>query len=412
MIFFETGDITYEESQKQYCYSCGYQWLSRKGDTPKTCPRCKLSKCDISSVKKALCKKCGNEWQKMKENEPCPKCGHSLSDRNPLDMLHCNQCDHEWLKRSKDLPKKCPVCRTSKWNDERIPIHTCRKCGYMWRTRSENPNKCPKCQSKKWDVTAHKLQCRRCGHRWVTQEGRTSDEVRICPSCKSRKWNETPKLAICRSCGAYYIGRFNGPESRCPSCNSKRASFNNVCGFCGTAWASTEDWAVCPRCGKPRPNQKEEKTIEIWTDGNFSLRYVHTDEFGFIYLWEGKEPTAVTYFHYLLKKLSITAEQFIARLSDPKYEMDWKGLAQNMYEHRDDYLENVPYLIKRLNICRFDATILSIHFTGMGPEAIAVKFGLSIEEVRRSFDRIMAAYSDKGIVVNDSIFTEDPISLY
>lgn len=41
-----------------------------------------------------------------------------------------------------------------------------------------------------------------------------------------------------------------------------------------------------------------------------------------------------------------------------------------------------------------------------------MRFGMSIENVRKAFDRIMAAYADNGIVVDDSIFTDDPISQY
>ncbi len=48
----------------------------------------------------------------------------------------------------------------------------------------------------------------------------------------------------------------------------------------------------------------------------------------------------------------------------------------------------------------------------MCPEAIALLRGETIESVRLAFDAIMRSYSDSGIVVNDSIFTDDPISLY
>lgn len=90
----------------------------------------------------------------------------------------------------------------------------------------------------------------------------------------------------------------------------------------------------------------------------------------------------------------------------------WKGLAKYMLEHAEDYLNYVPYFMKRLNISEFDARVLSIHFGGMGPEAIAIKMGRTLADIRSSFDRIMAAYSDSGIVVDDTIFTEDPFGLY
>jgi hypothetical protein len=155
-----------------------------------------------------------------------------------------------------------------------------------------------------------------------------------------------------------------------------------------------------------------DKSLDIWNDGKFFLRYIYTDEFGFIYLWERDKPVATMYLHELLRHIKINAEQFISRISDKSYMSRWREVSEYMYEHRNDYLANIPYFMKRLSLCEFDAEVLSIHFTGMGPEAIAVKFGLSSDEVRKSFDRIMAAYQDSGIVVNDSIFTNDPMSKY
>ena len=100
------------------------------------------------------------------------------------------------------------------------------------------------------------------------------------------------------------------------------------------------------------------------------------------------------------------------RFSDPVYDSLWRSVADDMMFHRDDYLDDVPYLSKRLNIIESDAIILAIHFTGMGPEAISVRFGLSLEDVSLSFDRIMAAFVDNGIVVDDSVFTDDAMSKY
>ena len=68
--------------------------------------------------------------------------------------------------------------------------------------------------------------------------------------------------------------------------------------------------------------------------------------------------------------------------------------------------------MKRLESNPFDAEILTLHFIGMCQEGISLKKGLPLKAVRSSFDAIQAAYEDSGIVVNDSIFTEDPIALY
>ena len=48
----------------------------------------------------------------------------------------------------------------------------------------------------------------------------------------------------------------------------------------------------------------------------------------------------------------------------------------------------------------------------MCQEGISLKKGLPLKDVRASFDVIQTAYEGSGIVVNDSIFTEDPIALY
>lgn len=87
-------------------------------------------------------------------------------------------------------------------------------------------------------------------------------------------------------------------------------------------------------------------------------------------------------------------------------------LVDYMYEHRDDYKQYIPYFKKRLNLSDTDSKILSIHFIGMGPEAIAVKFSIPYEKVKESFDRIMNAFADSGIAVDDTVFTENPFDYY
>ena len=349
-----------------------------------------------------------------KIDEPCPKCGRSGPDDGSSAVLHCNQCDHEWIKRSAvKLPGKCPVCRTTKWKDEKILQFTCNMCGHVWRAAMERPKRCPRCQSGKWDAPIYKLQCRRCGHKWMTRGGRTSEEVKTCPSCKSSKWKEVPKPILCKKCGTYYISRSHSPHTRCPNCNYKVGSAEVTCGFCKMVWSiNPHKHSVCPRCGKPRSKDRGDRTLDIWSDGTFSLRYSYADDFGFIYLWENEIPVATMYFHDMLRQLGMNADQFTSKLSDPSYGTKWKEVSDHMYKHRDDYMENVIYFMKRLNVCRFDAEVLSIHFTGMGPEAIAIKFSIPIDDIRKSFDRIMAAYADNGIIVNDSIFTDDPLSFY
>lgn len=68
--------------------------------------------------------------------------------------------------------------------------------------------------------------------------------------------------------------------------------------------------------------------------------------------------------------------------------------------------------MKRLGLCEEGAEVLALHFMGFCPEVIAIRLQRPIRDIRTVFDRIMKAYSDNGIVVNDSIFTEGPIALY
>jgi len=56
--------------------------------------------------------------------------------------------------------------------------------------------------------------------------------------------------------------------------------------------------------------------------------------------------------------------------------------------------------------------ILALHFVGMSPEVIALRLGSSNRDIRAAFTRIQNAYRDSDIVVNDSVYTEDPISYY
>ena len=325
-------------------------------------------------------------------------------------MLHCNQCDHDWAPRGDSSPKRCPVCLSTSWNQPKKHQFTCRRCGHVWRNRVGDPDRCPHCGSDKWNDSPLRLQCRRCGYRWTPRTGRSSAEIKMCPSCKSKKWNETPEMRLCPQCGGLFISSGNG--DRCPACSRKRA-FEFTCGFCGASWSSTsEEMTACPRCGKPNPKRDGDRTIDLWSHGSWTLKYVSSEGFGIIYLWEDGVPTASMYFHDLLRRMRLTAPSFAASLSEHALDGDLGDVAEEMHEHMDDYCANVPYFMKRLGLCEFDATVLAIHFTGMAPEAISVRFGISLEEVRQSFDRIMGAYSDSDIVVNDSIFTDDPISLY
>lgn len=233
----------------------------------------------------------------------------------------------------------------------------------------------------------------------------------ICPKCKSSKWDETPSVHRCAVCKAYYISE-RTDSSRCPKCRSHHRAVECSCPYCDSKWISKkESWLSCPICGADRKHEEEEVVITIWTDGKRTLKYVFENGCAFVYLWAGETPEAVMYFHDLLMVSGTTANQMIQRFGEEDAGR-WAALAGMMHDHRDDYLRDVPYFMERLGLGEEDAKILSIHFTGMGPEAIALKFGMKLSEIRKRFDNIMAVFSRNGIVVNDNVFTENAKSLY
>ncbi len=152
--------------------------------------------------------------------------------------------------------------------------------------------------------------------------------------------------------------------------------------------------------------------MTLWSDGTQTLRYAYIDGFAFVYLWERDRPTAAAYFHDVCSGMGLTQQGFVDALNSDSLRPGFRGLARDMREHRFDYLDKVDYFIRRLGLSEEDAIILAIHFTGMCPEAIALNLNRPPEEIRRAFDRIMAAYGDSGIAVDDGVFTDDPFQFY
>lgn len=176
-------------------------------------------------------------------------------------------------------------------------------------------------------------------------------------------------------------------------------------------WESLDDSIACPRCGRIR-DSPDDRFIDLWSDGILRLQYAFMDGFGFIYLWEYDRPVAASYFNSVIDGLGMTKQSFVSGMNDGSSIPSFRTLSRTMYEHRFDHLDKAGYFVKRLGISDDDAMILSMHFTGMGLEAISLNLKRSIKDVRISFDRIMRAYEDNGIVVDDTVFTEDPFRFY
>lgn len=152
--------------------------------------------------------------------------------------------------------------------------------------------------------------------------------------------------------------------------------------------------------------------MTVWTDGRYRLEYVCRNNFGFLYLWSNEIPVTTMYMHDVCSRMKMTVDQLIHSASDGSMENEWEKLAHDMLAKENDYVVYINYFKMRLSLPYEDARILAIHFTGMGPEAIAMKLNMDLDDVKESFQRIMVAYSDSGIVVDDTIFTENPFKYY
>ena len=336
--------------------------------------------------------------------------------KKDIDRPHyeCSRCGHGWYARSDKRPPFCPKCRSKMWDQPKPRKFTCHACGHVWECRGdEPPQRCPVCRSVKWNAPRYRLQCLRCGYKWVPRNCSSPDDVKICPRCKSRKWNRIPNVSRCSNCGVFFIDNGAEKSSRCPRCRSKGEAVTFRCPFCNSEWTSRKDsWAVCPVCGTPRPESGGNDIVEMWKRDNRSLKYSTNEGTAVIYLWQDGKPVSAKYLSEVLEKTDRNMDQLVKVIGKQEYESVWEHIANWLYDERDAYLDNVEYLAKRLGLSNEDATVLAIHFTGMGPEAISMRLDIPYERVRESFDRIMAAYENGGIVVDDTIYTDDPVSKY
>lgn len=35
-----------------------------------------------------------------------------------MSYCKCERCGHKWIRRRITIPKRCPKCKSAKWNDE------------------------------------------------------------------------------------------------------------------------------------------------------------------------------------------------------------------------------------------------------------------------------------------------------
>lgn len=99
----------------------------------------------------------------------CPYCGRIFREgreepRGNADRT-CLVCGHSWRSRDGGIPRRCPACRSLRWNQGEKKLR-CAACGYEWTSRIKGmPKKCPRCQSTGWRVPGagraeHEMQAR------------------------------------------------------------------------------------------------------------------------------------------------------------------------------------------------------------------------------------------------------------
>ena len=399
--------------RKVYCFRCGYNWVARGSKKPRMCPCCRSSRYDVPAKKDYKCTSCGFQWEISSVDDKCPNCGKAISGTVEQPRYHCNQCGHEWSSRVEGKPSKCPLCRSRKWDGVKMNQHTCRKCGYVWKSALERPKKCPSCKSQTWDNDTFKLKCFRCGYKWVLSKNVNPDSVKTCPSCRSRRWNELPKAVECFRCGLLFIQKKK--EGTCPRCSGSPGFVECTCGFCDTTWVTKDGGKrICPRCGLILSEDEDvsENLTSLYEAGAYRLNYLFKDGIGCVYLWEGSFPIACEYADRLAEGMKMSLDSFLRRVGSEKYNEFWDSVVKKLLEEKNAYRENIPYFMERLGLDGRAAEILALHFIGMSPEAISLRFGTSLKDIRAEFTKIQDAFSTSGIVVNDSVYTKDPISCY
>ncbi len=108
-----------------------------------------------------------------------------MAERQHGTPMHCCRCSYDWFPRGSELPKRCPECRSVKWNSPNLLVE-CLRCGHKWNSQKGSPKRCPSCGSKCWNVPPKKHVCIECGREWTS----TSDaRPGRCPFCGTKYWD-------------------------------------------------------------------------------------------------------------------------------------------------------------------------------------------------------------------------------
>lgn len=111
----------------------------------------------------------------------------------------CLRCDHVWESRS-DLPTRCPMCKSTKWNKEQIE-HYCYRCGFRWNQRGTAvPRYCPSCHSYVWMRKKVVYLCPRCGR---SRTLRSNSRGQMCPYCDGYDASRQDEVKTSRDMSPY-----------------------------------------------------------------------------------------------------------------------------------------------------------------------------------------------------------------
>lgn len=123
-----------------------------------------------------------------------------MAVRDTVTTLKCSRCAYEWIPRKAEAPKRCPKCRSIKWNMPYLTV-TCKRCGHQWNSHNGSPKRCPVCGTHQWNVPPKTYSCRRCGYTWNAKGSRIPKR---CPVCSSKDWNVEREASEHRSKRATY----------------------------------------------------------------------------------------------------------------------------------------------------------------------------------------------------------------
>ena len=106
---------------------------------------------------------------------------------DPMHRNICAVCGHAWaVTEAVPVPKRCPACKSSKWNDMSIRINTCKCCAHTWVSRVEEPKRCPACRSRLWNRDVKRYECPDCGYTAMVRQG--AKVLSTCSNCGSGRW--------------------------------------------------------------------------------------------------------------------------------------------------------------------------------------------------------------------------------